>query len=401
MAVSAFPAGRPDQRKQRQMKQPDRVFRDRVDQVKDAVGGQRVAELLGLHGRGKRFFCPLCQPEGGRTPDLAVADAGFCCFKCNEKGDLIKLVQVVRGVDFAEAVAWLASGTGVDWPTSGRRSRSSSTAPSRRPADSQPATRQQPPAAAPTPGPAGGSTDVLAAFLAACRPVDGPALAYLTGRGISAVVVQQLGLRFCGQEFGDVMTDLEGRFGRDALTAAGLLTKSSKTGKVYPTFWPLFAKKVGFLVIPYVDGGRTLYLKARPVIDKAKAAELDVPRFLNTGGSVPCPFNADGIKDATSVLICEGETDALTALSNGYQAVGLPGWSSFKVGWLDRFRGKNVFLVMDADKAGDAGVRDIATKFDRAGLAVPRRVVLPAGLDLNDFFRDGMMEGRKEGKAAG
>ena len=141
MAVSAFQAGRPDQRKKRQVKQPDRDFRDRVDQVKDAVGGQRVAELLGLHGRGKRFFCPLCQPEGGRTPDLSVADVGFCCFKCNEKGDLIKLVQVVRGVDFAEAVAWLASGTGVDWPTSGRRSRSSTTSsagrrPSARPSRS-------------------------------------------------------------------------------------------------------------------------------------------------------------------------------------------------------------------------------------------------------------------------
>jgi len=68
--------------------------RDHIAALKAAADPIRVASALGLHGRGKRFFYPVCQPEGGKTPDLAVSDKGFCCHKCGEKGDLLKLVEV-------------------------------------------------------------------------------------------------------------------------------------------------------------------------------------------------------------------------------------------------------------------------------------------------------------------
>lgn len=45
-----------------------------------------MAAALGLHGKGKRFFCPACQSGGGKTPDLAVSDKGFKCFKCGTAG---------------------------------------------------------------------------------------------------------------------------------------------------------------------------------------------------------------------------------------------------------------------------------------------------------------------------
>lgn len=79
----------------------------------------------------------------------------------------------------------------------------------------------------------------------------------------------------------------------------------------------------------------------------------------------------------------------MTALTHGYAAVGVPGWSHFKAEWLELFNGKEVFLVLDADTAGASGVREIARKFDKAGLPLPRQVTLPAGQDLNEFFKDG------------
>jgi len=373
------------------------AFRDQVDRIKAAIDGPMVAGRLGLQGRGRRFFCPACQSAGGKSPDLSVTDQGFTCFKCGESGDLVRLVELVNGVDFKAAVAWLATEAGMEAPgmrQDGRQGRTrgkgSDPSPIVRPGRSGAVTEAR--IGGPVP-------DIFDAFLAGCRPVDGLALAYLTGRGIDPAVIDGIGLRFCGREYADLTKDLEDRFSRDALLSAGLLTNGRKGP--YPTFWPIVAKKVGFLVIPYRQNGRPVYLKARPPIDKTTAEAKGVVRFLNSGRAVPCLFNVDAIADADQVLICEGETDTMTALSHGYAAAGIPGWSAFKAEWVGLFGGKSVFLVLDADAAGNQGVRDIALKFDRAGQPLPRQVILPAGQDLNDFFRDGSKEGWKDGKPEG
>jgi len=56
------------------------------------------AAALGLHGRGKRFFCPACQPHEGKTQDLFIGDNGFICHKCRPKGDLLKLIDKAVGI---------------------------------------------------------------------------------------------------------------------------------------------------------------------------------------------------------------------------------------------------------------------------------------------------------------
>jgi hypothetical protein len=38
---------------------------DHLTMLKAAADPNRVAVALGLQGRGSRFFCPLCQPQGG------------------------------------------------------------------------------------------------------------------------------------------------------------------------------------------------------------------------------------------------------------------------------------------------------------------------------------------------
>ena len=82
-----------------------------------------------------------------------------------------------------------------------------------------------------------------------------------------------------------------------------------------------------------------------------------------------------------------------------FVAVGLPGWSHWKDAWTRDFTGKDVFLVLDADKAGEKGTADIARRFMKAGLPCPRQLILTGGKDLNDVLqsigKDGKMEGRK------
>jgi len=89
---------------------------DHIDALKAAADPLRVAATLGLQGQGKRFFCPVCQPQGGKTPDLSIRDKGFVCFKCGLKGDLLKLIEIAGNMDFPSAVAWLESLTGIPSP---------------------------------------------------------------------------------------------------------------------------------------------------------------------------------------------------------------------------------------------------------------------------------------------
>jgi hypothetical protein len=376
--------------------------RDHIDALKAAADPKRVAAALGLRGHGGRFFCPACQSDGARhkTPDLAVRGKGFVCFKCGLKGDLLKLVEVALGLDFPKAVEWLERETAIGPPYRKRGTkggcrdsgRPNKTSYKRSWGPSLSAVGSEGPKTGSAPDPA-----VYEAFLAACRPVEGAALAWLTReKGVASEVVEACRLRFCGREYLDVMDRLKTRFGEDALLAAGLLKRSDK-GKLVPSFWHYWTKRAGFLVIPYLLNGRPVYLKARPPVSKDKAERLGLVRFLNTAAAVPCLYNADALTAQPipdKVLVCEGESDTWTALSAGFAAVGSPGAKSFKPAWVEGFRAfvdaggrSRVYLVPDADAAGAEGARVIADLFLKAGLPVPLKVTIPAGKDLNEYLK--------------
>ncbi len=372
------------------------MTRDHLDRLKAAADPHQVAAALHLRGgRGKRFFCPFCQPDGGKTPDLSIMPTGFKCFKCGKTGDLLQLVQEVAGLDFVGAVRWLEDFTGIRPPAGPRTGRTGGYPSMGSPTLSRPgaSSKAAPPPAGPVADP-----DVLDAFLTACRPVEGTALKWLTEeRGVAPEVVATCRLRFCGKEYPDVIAALTDRFGDAALLAAGLL-KRSKTGRAGGAFWYYYAQKAGFLVIPYLSGGRPVHLKVRPPVSKAKAERLKLVRFMNTAGAIPCLYNVDILTTRPDrVLVCEGESDTWAALSAGNAAVGTPGANNFKPAWVELFRGlvdadgrSAVFLALDADPAGDRGAAYIADLFLKAGLPVPRRVKLPAGQDLAEFLKGGM-----------
>ena len=207
---------------------------DHVTTLKNATDPQRVAVALGLRGRGSRFFCPACQPSGGKTPDLVIGDKGFFCHKCGEKGDLLKLIMVAGDMTFLDAVKWLERETGIPSPGRHRKKTGKDTG---RGGIVQPGASCEAAAvlSVKTTGPAADPA-VYEAFLTACRPVEGRALDFLIrDKGVAPDVVVALGLRFCGREYLDIITALKDRFGEADLLAAGLL-KRSKAGRLVPSF---------------------------------------------------------------------------------------------------------------------------------------------------------------------
>lgn len=399
--------------------------KDHIEELKRWANPLRVASSLGLREQGKRFFCPSCQPQGGKTADLSVSEKGFCCFKCGLKGDLIGLIMTFGHMDFPEAVAWLEAETGVKPP---KKPRTAKRPPRAQNAREEGKVRHKPSMEAESSaGDTNEKTPVFEAFLERCRPVEGKTLDWLVkDKGIEPEVVVSCRLRFCGREYQEVIAGLKERYGEDRLLNSGLMKRSSK-GTPVPSFWHYFSKKVGFLVIPYIQEGRPVYLKVRPPCNKTTAERLGLVRFMNTPGGIPCLYNVDVLgRDTDRVFICEGESDTWAALSAGYAAVGSPGARLFKQKWVGLFRSystaekptdfdertgileheaglsredaekavlrsarqrSSVYLVPDADKAGIEGARSIAELFRKEGLPVPLCLTLPEGMDLVEYLK--------------
>ncbi len=349
------------------------AFRDHIRQLKQAVRGQDVAARIGLTGRGKRFFCPSCQPAGGKTPDLDVFDDGFKCFKCGKVGDIIDLAVMAGGMSKADAIEFIEKMTGIK-----RQAGRGKTAghPSGRkkiglPGSSYAVGIQDKSGKQADPPPAPPS-ELYDAFLEnVCKSIlKTPGADYLASRGIDAETADQVGVRFC--------PDLAGLWklaDRAKIKAAGL-----------SSLYVFQVAALPVLVFPYLRAGRPVFIKTRCLLSKDEADRRGITRFLNTAGRVPCLWNHDAIAGADRVLICEGEIDALTAVQAGQVGIGLPGWSHWKDAWIRDFKGKDVILVLDADEAGRKGTRDIARRFIRAGHPAPRQLILDEGQDLNEYY---------------
>lgn len=72
----------------------------------------KIALDLGLTGEGHHFYCPGCQPLRNGTPELAIHEGTFECFRCSARGDVVGLVKLARKCDLEAAIAWLENETG-------------------------------------------------------------------------------------------------------------------------------------------------------------------------------------------------------------------------------------------------------------------------------------------------
>ncbi len=135
------------------------------------------------------------------------------------------------------------------------------------------------------------------------------------------------------------------------------------------------------IVIPISNqAGTVIFKKYR------RSPNSDVgPKYTYDKGSVAAIYNIENLHHAKSVVITEGEFDALVLESNGIVAVSsTSGSATFKPEWAKHFFGKEVFICYDTDEAGIAGAIRVASIIPHA-----RIISLPKGQeikDVTDFF---------------
>lgn len=148
------------------------------------------------------------------------------------------------------------------------------------------------------------------------------------------------------------------------------------------------AQQGDVIIFPYLRDGELVRLKFRKV-DKSK--------MWVSPDSEPCLFGWQALDPAaSSVVITEGELDAMTLHQLGIPALSLPmgcgkggnqGWIDYEFQRLERF--KDIVLCMDDDEPGQAVVEELITRLGRHRC---RLMSLP-GKDPNECLQNGIQPG--------
>jgi DNA primase len=306
----------------------------------------------------------LCPFHAEKTPSFGInpVEKLFYCHGCHKGGDLITFVRETEGLDFAQAVEWLADRTGIQLSY---EETSPAQEARRKRRDRLESLLED-------------AASFYSRFLwdtAAGEPVR----AYLAERGLSEEVCRdfRLGLSPGGDQLA-VKARAKG-YSQDELLAAGLV---NRRGNDY---------YAGRLVFPLSNArGRVLGFGARRLHDddpiKAKYVNSPEGELFRKSKIVYGLHRARAaIAKQDEAVIVEGYTDVLALHQRGRQTVVASMGTALTEDQLKELGHltKRLFLCFDADAAGEAATlrgMDLAVA---RGFDV-RVVPLPAGVDPAD-----------------
>jgi len=133
------------------------------------------------------------------------------------------------------------------------------------------------------------------------------------------------------------------------------------------------------IVIPVVnEQGTHMFNKYR-----RDPASNSGPKYLFDRGASAMLYNIHALTDSPTVIICEGEFDALCLEAHGFPAVtSTAGAATFKPEWVPLFKNKEVYFCMDNDPAGSDARLKLHQLFPDA-----KKIPLPPTIkDITDFF---------------
>lgn len=326
------------------------------DQVAEIKEKTDIISLIGEYvdlkkaGRNYKALCPFHSektPSFNVSPELQI----FKCFGCSEAGDVFSFLQKYEGMDFYEALKFLADRTGVKLTSINVKDRGEKQELYE---INRIATR-------------------FYQYLLLKHASGKQALLYLTkNRGLKLTTIKTFKLGYSPELKSAIKNFLvdKKKFNISDLKKAGILY--SEPGRAVDRFagrvlFPLFDHRdnvVGF-------AGRTL-----PSNKNAKMAKYinspETPIYHKSSLLYGLNVTKADIKSKREVVVVEGELDLISSWQNGVKnAVALKGsaFTEDQARLLSRFS-KKVILALDADIAGDSAARRGITIAENAGLEV-------------------------------
>jgi DNA primase len=339
--------------------------RDSIERLRDAVD---MADLVGsktdLRRVGSRLT-GLCPFHDERTPSFSVnvQDKLFYCFGCHAKGDAIGFVEQTEGVDFREAVEFLAERYGVELELEDEDPQAEAR---RRRRERLLALLDR-------------ATRFYEAYLwesgEAARARD-----YLAGRGLSEEILREFRVGYSPSAWDRMLVGArQSGFSEEELMAAGLAQRRRGGGGVFDRFR-------GRIMFPLADGrGRVLGFGARQM------GEGQAPKYLNTSENDLFHkgrqlFGLDiARKEAAKsgrIVVVEGYTDVLALHQAGIRdAVAIMGTALTPEQLAEAGRAASrLVLALDADRSGQEAMLRASRLAEERSLEL-RVVEMPEGTD--------------------
>ena len=333
-----------------------------------------VGEYLQLRNGGGGSLKGLCPFHEEKTPSFNVTPARglWYCFSCAEGGDVIKFVQRIDSLGFAEAVERLAARIGIElrYEQGGHV-----------PGQEQTLRRRLLQAHR-------AAADFYAEQLA--TPDAAPGRDFLTSRGFTRADAEHFGVGFAPAGWDAATRHLRGRGFTDQELLTGGLASSGRRG--------LIDKFRGRLIWPIADlTGDVIAFGARKL-----RADDDGPKYLNTPESPlfkksSVLYGSDlarrEISQRRQAVIVEGYTDVMACHLSGIGTAVATSGTSFGEGHIgilrrllmdsDKFLGEVIF-TFDGDAAGQkAALR--AFSLEERFVTQTFVAVQPDGLDPCDL----------------
>lgn len=341
-----------------------------VEEVKRKVDiVQVIGERVKLV-KGGRNFKGLCPFHSEKTPSFMVSPELqiYKCFGCSKSGDVISFLEEFEGMEFVEALEYLANRAGVKLV--------------RRAGGEEKSEREK-----------YWEINHLAAefyhYVLTSHKVGEEARRYLKGRGISNEAIKVFKLGYAPQSWDELQNFLVKKksYRVEDLEKVGLVIRSDK-GSWYDRFR-------GRIMFPLTDArGRVAGFAGRVL---PPFAEATGGKYVNTPETeiyhkgellYGLAVNKGEIKKQEFAVVVEGELDAIASWQAGVKNVVAIKGSAFtpeQIRLLLRYC-RQARLALDADTAGQEATRRSIALADELGLGV-RVVRISGGKDPDEIAR--------------
>jgi DNA primase len=338
-----------------------------IDRVREAAD---IVDVIGEHVKLRRAgadFRGPCPFHGGKNPNFSVSTRrnAYHCFKCGVSGDVFTFVRERLGLEFVEAVKYVAARAGVEVKEERRGEQ-----------------------AADPREPLWEANAAAAEFFRDTLWIDDEAKGareYLESRDIDRAAADRYELGYAPRDGARLRAHLNAMGYDDArLLAAGLLVQREGQDEPRSRFWAR-------LMIPILDAsGRHVGFGGR-VIGEGE------PKYLNSAESEIFSkgrllYGLSGarhaIRKADRALVVEGYFDAIRLALAGVDETVAPLGTALteqQAALLAKLT-KNVFLLYDSDEAGLKATFRAGRELLRHGVAA-RVASLPEGEDPDTFVR--------------
>lgn len=346
-----------------------------LNDIKDRTSiASIIGERLQLKRAG-RIFKGLCPFHNEKTPSFTVNDERglYHCFGCGEGGDIFQFIMKFEGLDFPEAVKYLADRAGIVLP--------SDESPERQREEDEINRKRKLYFAA---------NEIARDFFAE-RLLGGAgeaARSYLNGRGIKSEFFKQHFLGYAENSWDALTSHLQRKgVSQEVAVEIGLARRRDNGQGSYDFFrnrliFPIISARnevLGF-------GGRALDEEGEKMGKYINSPDSPIYHKSN------CVYGLDravaGIRADGRIVLVEGYMDLIALHQNGITNAVAPLGTALTAGHVSLLKrySKDFVVIFDGDEAGKrAALRSIEI-FIEAEL-MPRMVKLPQGEDPDTLVR--------------